>query len=90
MILPALSPGVVNALEPQIRALCNRLLDAFEGDEINANSGYAQFIPAGVIHQMLGFPEDDVELFLEFVHIVMEGVASAADVDLAIQMGYEF
>ena len=74
VILPALSPGVVNALEPQIRALCNRLLDAFEGDEINANSGYAQFIPAGVIHQMLGFPEDDVELFLEFVHIVMEGV----------------
>jgi len=75
VILPAFAPGPINALEPQMRALCNRLLDNLAGHEVvNGGSEYAQFIPTAVIRQMLGFPEEDEELFREFVHIVIGGV----------------
>jgi cytochrome P450 len=43
-------------------------------DIVNAGTKYAQYIPPGVIRGMLGFPEGDIEYFLELVHIIMEGV----------------
>ena len=75
LILPAFAPGVVNELEPQIRALCNTLLDAVIGEEIvNGSLSYARNIPPGVIRDMLGFPEEDDEKFIEMVHIIIEAV----------------
>ncbi len=75
LILPVFAPGPVRELEPMVRALCERLLDALEGaTELDAATGYAQFIPPAVIIRMLGFPEADEDLFREFVHIVLEGV----------------
>ena len=75
LILPAFAPGPVNALEPMIRQLCSSLLDGLEGHEVvNAGTSYAQYIPPGVIQRMLGFPEQDIEKFLEMVHIIMEGI----------------
>jgi hypothetical protein len=75
LILPAFSPGVVNALEPQIRELCVRLLDDVAGQEfINGSLDYARNIPPSVIRQMLGFPEEDTEKFLQMVHIIIEAV----------------
>ncbi len=75
LILPAFAPGPVNALEPVIRQLCNELLDKVADQEvINGSSDYAQFIPSYVISKMLGFPEEDIDTFLEFVHIALEGV----------------
>ena len=73
LLLPAFAPGPVNALEPQIRALCSRLLDQFEGlATINGGLDYAQYIPPGVIAQMLGFPEEDGDMFRNIVHIVLD------------------
>jgi len=75
LILPAFAPGPINALEPQIRALCNTLIDNMgDSDVVNGGFQYAQYVPVGVIQQMLGFPLEDIELFLEFVHIILEGV----------------
>ncbi|MHB2028450.1 MAG: cytochrome P450 [Acidimicrobiales bacterium] len=75
LILPAFSPGVVNALEPQIRALCVRLLDNVAGQSVvNGSLDYARNIPPSVIRQMLGFPEDDTEKFIEMVHVILEAV----------------
>ncbi len=75
LILPAFAPGVVNALEPQIRELCNRLLDAVIGEEVvNGSLSYAKLIPPGVIREMLGFPAEDTEKFIEMVHIITEAV----------------
>jgi hypothetical protein len=75
LILPAFAPGPINALEPQIRALCNALLDAVAGEEfVNGSLSYARFIPPSVIRQMLGFPEADTEKFIEMVHIIVEAV----------------
>jgi len=43
-------------------------------DVVNAGTQYAQYIPPSVIRGMLGFPEEDIEQFLEFVHIILEGI----------------
>jgi len=73
LILPAFAPGPVNALEPQIRALCRNHLDEMAGHEfIDAGTGYAQFIPPGVIGQMLGFPAKDEDIFREIVHFILD------------------
>ena len=75
VVLPAFAPAPVNAFEPTIRALCVELLDKVVGQEyVNGSSDYAQYIPSGVIRRLLGFPEEDVYLFLQFVHTVLEGV----------------
>ncbi len=80
LLLPAFAPGPINALEPQIRALCQRLLDQLGDHEIvNGGAQYAQYIPPGVIKHMLGFPEDDEDLFREFAHIIVEGVDHPED-----------
>ncbi len=75
IMLPPLAPGPVNKMEPQVRALCRRLLDGL-GDDAVVNGGldYAQHIPAAVIQQLLGFPPEDEEVFSEIIHVVMEGV----------------
>jgi cytochrome P450 len=75
LILPAFAPGPINALEPMIRDLCSKLLDDMAGETVvNAGTQFARYIPPGVIRGMLGFPEKDIELFLEFVHIILEGI----------------
>jgi cytochrome P450 len=73
LILPAFAPGPVNALEPQVRALCAAHLDALAGErEFDAGLRYAQYISPGVISKMLGFPEKDEDLFRDFVHLVLD------------------
>jgi cytochrome P450 len=80
LVLPAFSPGVVNALEPQIRALCNRLLDDMgDADVVNGGTQFAQYIPVGVIQQMLGFPLEDIEMFLQIVIDVLDSIDSTAE-----------
>ena len=73
LILPAFAPGPVAALEPRVRALCHKHLDAL-GDEVlfDAGARYAQYISPGVIAKMLGFPEEDEDLFRDFVHLVLD------------------
>ncbi len=80
LLLPAFSPGVVNALEPQVRALCNDLLDDLIGEGVvNASEHYARLIPPSVIRQMLGFPEGDTEMFIEMVHVIMDTIDQSED-----------
>ncbi len=68
LILPAFAPAPINALEPMIRDLCSKLLDGMAGEDVvNAGTKYAQYIPPSVIRGMLGFPEEDIEQFFEFV-----------------------
>jgi hypothetical protein len=81
LILPAFAPGPVNALEPQVRELCTKHLEAL-GDRtvFDAGSNYAQYISPGVIAKMLGFPESDEDLFREFVHLVLDLVDLPSEV----------
>lgn len=79
ILLPPFSPKVIDAWEPEIRRLCNELLDRMgevtPGESIvDAALQYAQFIPVNVISRMLGFPPEDEATFRRFVHDVIEQV----------------
>jgi cytochrome P450 len=75
LLLPAFSPRAIAALEPLTRDLCRELLDATGGtSELDAAVDYAQHIPLRVIIGMLGFPQEDADIFRRFVRMVLEDV----------------
>ena len=77
LLLPAFSPQVVAEWEPEIRRLCNELIDNM-GDSPNVDAAvqYAQNIPVYVIARMLGLPLEDSDYFRETVHMVLEEIGS--------------
>jgi cytochrome P450 len=80
LLLPAFSPKPIEALEPFTRDLCVELLDATAGEpEIDAAVDYAQHIPLRVIVRMLGFPQEDADVFRRFIRIVLEDVDQSAE-----------
>lgn len=80
LLLPAFAPKQIEPWEPEIRTLCQDLLDRM-GDiapgetVIDAAIQYAQHIPVNVIGRMLGFPSEDEALFRKFVHNALERIA---------------
>ncbi len=79
LVLPPFSPKKIAEWEPEIRKLCNELLDKMEaqakgGLTVDAAIQYAQHIPVNVIARMLGFPLEDDDLFREFVHDILENI----------------
>jgi cytochrome P450 len=88
LLLPPFSPKAIDPWEPEIRRLCNELLDRITditpGTTIlDAAVQYAQSIPVNVIARMLGFPPQDEALFRQFVHQVIEDVDLPVDERLA-------
>jgi hypothetical protein len=80
MLLPAFGPKAVAGYEQFTRDLCRELLDGLAGrDVIDAAADYAQHIPVRVIVQMLGFPQEDADIFREFIHLVIEAVDLSAE-----------
>ncbi len=80
LLLPAFAPKRIEPWEPEVRRLCNNLLDQMgevtPGETIiDAALQYAQHIPVNVIGRMLGFPEKDEALFRKFVHDTLERIA---------------
>jgi len=79
LLLPPFTPKAIDPWEPEIRRLCNDLLDRMGPIEpgasvIDAAIQYAQHIPVNVIARMLGFPTEDDDFFRECVHSVLETV----------------
>ncbi|HVM65881.1 MAG TPA: cytochrome P450, partial [Acidimicrobiales bacterium] len=84
LLLPAFSPGAVAGYEPYTRELCGELLDAMDGkDTVDAAADYAQHIPLKVIVQMLGFPQEDADIFRRFIHMVLEDVGQSPEERIA-------
>lgn len=80
LLLPAFAPKAVEALEPFTRELCRELLDATDGrDDIDAAVDYARHIPLRVIVRMLGFPQEDADIFRRFIRMVLEDVDMSAE-----------
>ena len=84
LVLPPFSPKKIAEWEPEIRRLCNELLDEMEaaaegGLTVDAALEYAQHIPVNVIARMLGFPLEDDDLFREFVHDILENINGDPD-----------
>jgi len=85
LLLPAFSPKPIEALEPFTRELCVELLDATAGKpQVDAAVDYAQHIPLRVIVRMLGFPQDDADVFRRFIRMVLEDVDQSAEERQAI------
>ncbi|MFN3255844.1 MAG: cytochrome P450 [Ilumatobacter sp.] len=79
LLLPPFAPKQIEPWEDEVRVLCRRLLDRMgeitPGETIvDAAVQYAQHIPVNVIGRMLGFPEEDEDLFREFVHAALETI----------------
>ena len=75
MLLPAFSPKPIAALEPFTRSLCRELLDGVgDSREFDVAVEYTRHIPVRVIVQMLGFPQEDADIFRRFISQVLENV----------------
>jgi cytochrome P450 len=80
LLLPAFSPKRIQALEPLTRELCVELLDATAGRPVvDAAVDYAEHIPLRVIVGMLGFPQEDADIFRRFIRMVLEDVDQTAE-----------
>jgi cytochrome P450 len=80
LLLPAFSAKRVAQLEPFTRELCEELLDAVAGKtELDGAVDYAQHIPLRVIVRMLGFPQEDADIFRQFIRMVLEDVDATAE-----------
>jgi cytochrome P450 len=73
LLLPPFTPNAVKKLEPRVRAICNELIDEFIADgKCDAAARYTKHIPVRAIAHMLGIPEKDSELFIKWIHEILE------------------
>jgi cytochrome P450 len=73
LLLPPFTPDAMKKLEPRVRAICNELIDGFirEG-KCDAAARYTKHIPVRAIAHMLGIPEKDSDLFIKWIHEILE------------------
>jgi cytochrome P450 len=73
LLLPSFTPDAVKKLEPRVRAICNALIDEFVNDgRCDAAARYTKHIPVRTIAHMLGIPEADGDLFIKWIHEILE------------------
>ncbi len=68
LVLRAFTSRRIAELEPEISALSERLLDAFDGNEIDLLPTFAEKIPVIVIARLLGVPETMADQLLVWSH----------------------
>jgi cytochrome P450 len=80
LLLPSFTPEAVRKLEPRVRAICNELIDSFINDgSCDAAARYSRHIPVRAIAHMLGIPEADGDLFIKWIHEILEvGITNQA------------
>lgn len=72
-LLPPFTPDAMKRLEPRVRAICNELIDGFIADGgCDAAARYTKHIPVRAIAHMLGIPEQDGDLFIKWIHQILE------------------
>jgi cytochrome P450 len=73
LLLPPFTPDEIARLEPKARVICNELIDRFIADgHCDAAQQYSRHIPVRVIAHMLGVPEQDGDLFIRWIHEILE------------------
>jgi len=73
LLLPPFTPDAMTKLEPRVRAICNELIDGFIADgQCDAAARYTKYIPVRTIAHMLGIPESDSDLFIQWIHMILE------------------
>ncbi|MBR0851015.1 cytochrome P450 [Bradyrhizobium diazoefficiens] len=73
LLLPPFTPDAMKKLEPRVRDICNELIDGFIADgQVDAAARYTKHIPVRAIAHMLGIPESDSDLFINWIHMILE------------------
>jgi cytochrome P450 len=73
LLLPPFTPDAMKKLEPRVRSICNELIDGFVNDtKIDAAARYTRHVPVRAIAHMLGIPEKDGDLFIKWIHEILE------------------
>ncbi|MGN6411042.1 MAG: cytochrome P450 [Nitrobacter sp.] len=87
ILLPLFMPDEVKKLEPRVRAICNDLIDGFINDKsCDAAARYTKYVPIRAVTNMFGIPETDGDLFIKWIHEIMElGLHDDAVVMKAVQ-----
>jgi cytochrome P450 len=69
LLLPAFSPKKVAPLEEQLRTFCRKLIADLDGaSTADAAEQYAQHIPVHGICILTGLPEEDADLFRDWIY----------------------
>ena len=86
LLLPPFTPDAMKKLEPRARAICRELIDKFiDKGSCDAAQAYTRHIPVRVIAHMLGVPEDDGDLFIKWIHEILElGITDEATLMKAV------
>jgi cytochrome P450 len=72
---PPHTPDLIPSMEPDIRKLCNDLLDKAKGKtRIDVVDDYAYPVPVAVICKILGIPLEDEPTFHAWIHDFMAGL----------------
>ena len=88
LLLPPFTPDAMKKLEPRVRAICNELIDEFIADgKCDAAARYTKHIPVRAIAHMLGIPEKDGDLFIKWIHEILE--LGIKDDDILMQAVHE-
>jgi cytochrome P450 len=87
LLLPPFTPDATKKLEPRVRAICNELIDGFIADgKCDAAARYSKHIPTRTIAHMLGIPEKDSDLFIKWIHEILElGIKDDSSLMRAVQ-----
>jgi cytochrome P450 len=87
LLLPPFTPDAMKKLEPRVRAICNELIDEFIADGgCDAAARYTKHIPTRAICHMLGIPEKDGDLFVHWIHMILElGIKNEEMLKQAVQ-----
>src|SRR5215467_1563561 len=73
LLLPSFTPDAIKKLEPRLRTICNELIDEFINDgKVDAAARYTKHIPVRTSAHMLGIPEADGDLFIKWIHEILE------------------
>jgi cytochrome P450 len=68
-LLPAFSPRNIEPMEGELRDYCRSLIAKLDGAErADAAEQYTQHIPVHAITRILGLPEDDADLFRDWIY----------------------
>ena len=69
LLLPAFNPKRVAQLEPALRSFCRSLVAELAGrDVVDASAAYSQHIPVHGICLLTGLPENDADMFRDWIH----------------------
>jgi len=81
LVSRAFTPRRIAGLEPPVRALSTRYLDAFAGhDVIDLIADYAALLPMDVISKLLGVPDDDQQQLRRWSDALLHRAEGVPDV----------